>query len=263
MKILLTNDDGINAPGLQEMYSKLKDEHDVYIFAPEFERSGCSHAISLKTNLYVHNHGEKSHSCTGYPVDCVYLALNEFYKDVEFDLVISGINKDANLAQDHFYSGTVGAAREAVLRGNKAISISLVLNKNKDNIKYETAALLVLDLIKRDIHKKLGTLSVLNINVPNVKYSELQGIKLAALGFRHYSDEVTKLKDDACNDCYQITGSYRGPKTYDGSSDCELIYQSFATATSLKLVNESSIDDKDIKETLHEVTKGLPFTNTN
>ncbi len=259
MKILLTNDDGFSAEGLQSLLVELEKDHEVYVLAPDTEKSGKSHAITLKENLYVKSMGKNKYSCTGFPVDCVYLACAEFFKDIKFDLVISGINRDANLGQDHFYSGTVGAAREAVFRGHKAISVSLVLNTDKENIKYDTAIKLIIELINHNIDQYLGYLTVLNINVPNIKFSELRGFVLAPLGFRHYSDEVTKLKDDANNECYQITGSFQRPKIYDGTTDCELIYESFATATCLRLVNESSRNEKKIEETLHDISQRLPF----
>ena len=120
MRILLTNDDGIDAPGLAELEAKSAALGQVTVVAPSRERSGAGHSLTMHEPLRVVAHGDDRWACSGTPVDCVYVALHKLF-DGTPDLVISGINKGANLGDDVFYSGTVGAAREAALNGLQAL----------------------------------------------------------------------------------------------------------------------------------------------
>jgi 5'-nucleotidase len=124
MRILLTNDDGIDSSGLQELRKALEHRHEVWTFAPNGERSGTSHSISLKEAVRVRKEGERSFSCSGSPADCVLFSFLGAIP-IRPDLVISGINKGPNIGTDIIYSGTAAAAREAALRGLPGIAISL------------------------------------------------------------------------------------------------------------------------------------------
>ncbi|MCG8452852.1 MAG: 5'/3'-nucleotidase SurE [Spirochaetales bacterium] len=124
MTILLTNDDGLGAPGLEALRNELIPHHDVWVVAPESEMSGRSHGITLHEGLKVHSEGSQCFAVRGTPVDCVNLALSALMP-LAPDLVISGINKGPNLGTDILYSGTCAAAREAVIRGVCGIAVSL------------------------------------------------------------------------------------------------------------------------------------------
>ena len=112
MKILLTNDDGLHAPGIAAFETAVKAPGDLWVVAPHQERSGASHSLTMNEPLRINEHGRQRFSCTGSPVDCVYVGIHSLLGGMP-DLVLSGINKGANLGDDVLYSGTVGAAREA------------------------------------------------------------------------------------------------------------------------------------------------------
>ena len=180
MKILLSNDDGIHAPGMEALINALKDEHDLYIAAPSSQRSAYSHSV---TYFYTVNKAYKREiegvqsawAIDGTPADCVYYGLNGLF-DTQFDLIISGINNGRNMSSDCVYSGTVGAAGEGVLSKVPAIAVSLC---GRDLQHYETAAEIlkkVIPLYMADEHKLDY---VLNLNVPDLPIEEVKGIKAA------------------------------------------------------------------------------------
>ena len=127
MRILLTNDDGIESQGLQLLLKKLNTEHEVWVVAPEYEMSGSSHSISIKTPIRVKKRGSKKFTLKGTPADCVILGLKCLIPG-EIDLIISGINHGPNLGTDILYSGTVAAARQGALNGKPSIALSLANN---------------------------------------------------------------------------------------------------------------------------------------
>lgn len=124
MRILITNDDGIQSPGLQSLVETLSGPHEVWVMAPDGDRSGYSHSITLKDPVKISRKGERMYSCSGTPVDCVVYAEGG-YLDVEFDLILSGINIGPNLGTDLLYSGTAAAARQGALKGVPSIALSL------------------------------------------------------------------------------------------------------------------------------------------
>jgi len=165
MNILLTNDDGVNALGMTALENELKKEHDVWVIAPDRERSGCSHGISLKEAIRVRKLDEKRYSCSGSPVDCVLIAyLSDI--PVQPDLVISGINIGPNLGTDIIYSGTAAAARQAALMGKPALAVSLAASKKP--LYPEAAARFVTRNLNNFIELWNEDLFI-NINVPNRK----------------------------------------------------------------------------------------------
>ena len=177
MKILLTNDDGVDAKGI----SFLKDilvslGHSVMVIAPDRNCSASSHSLTLRTAIIFKQIRENVIAVQGTPVDCVYLALNGLLEYVP-DLVISGINEGENLGDDVIYSGTLAAAREARLAGVSAIAVSLAGEKN-----FMTASLVVEKLLREKIYLDYN---LWNINVPDVEYENIQGVKLTKQGFRN------------------------------------------------------------------------------
>ena len=124
MKILITNDDGINSPGLQNLKATLSKDHDIWVIAPGGDRSGVSQSITLRDPVKIVQEGEQSWSCSGSPTDCVVYGTGGFIPG-DIDLVLSGINLGPNLGTDLLYSGTAAAARQAALHGSPAIAVSL------------------------------------------------------------------------------------------------------------------------------------------
>jgi len=210
MKILLTNDDGFNAQGINELNRVLNAAgHEVWVCAPASQRSTCSHALTLHKNLRVVKVSERVYHCEGYPADCVLFALSGAIPCPKPDVVVSGINNGYNLSTDLIYSGTVGAAAEAVVRGFPAIAVSTVNA-------YEDAAEFVAKYIE-----KLTSLCpkdcYININVPENSNGRWE---TSILGDIHYHD---KLKGGGEN--YMITGVERPTmdKPYDPNTDYAMV----------------------------------------
>lgn len=184
MKILLTNDDGIEAEGLQILYKVLAEEHEIFIIAPDKERSACSNIFTMRDELIVNKCSENSFSISGYPADCVSIGIHsDIIPDV--DLVISGINHGPNLGEDIHFSGTVAGARTAFIFGKPAIAVSIDSFHVASPFLEETG-LFLNNFIKNN---KLTENLFLNINYPNLPSSGIKGIKYTNLSKRMYQDK--------------------------------------------------------------------------
>jgi len=192
MRILLTNDDGIDAPGINVLAGYLEEnKHQVTIVAPEKEKSASSHSITINAPLRVIKKKENRYAVTGSPADCIIIAFKVILKS-GCDLVISGINNGPNLGEDVLYSGTVAAAIEAMYFGFPAIAVSLC---SKTINRFETAAHYISLLLDKNIQETISANEILNINVPAIPIEEIKGIKIAKTGMRKYNNFVTEKKD--------------------------------------------------------------------
>ncbi len=191
MKILMSNDDGVFAKGLAVLHDTIASEHDVTVIAPDRNCSGASNALSLHQPLRIQQMESGFYSVNGTPSDCVHLGVNRFLEE-DPELVVSGINHGANLGDDVIYSGTVAAATEGRYMGLPAIAVSLV---GKDGKHFETAAKVVLDIIAKLQRHPLPANQILNVNVPDIPYEELKGIKVTRQGRRHRAEGMVKDTD--------------------------------------------------------------------
>ena len=183
MNILLTNDDGINAEGIQSLCSVLSEEHAVFTVAPDREQSGCSSAITVRRNMRLIRTAENMYSLDGYPSDCVNVGLHcDLFPDI--DLVVSGINHGPNLGTDMIFSGTVGAARTAAVFGKPAIALS-VNSFHRISDYFGDASRFLLDYI-RDLDPGLPLL--ININYPDIPGENIRGVRNTRSGLRFYND---------------------------------------------------------------------------
>ena len=185
MRILLTNDDGIDAPGLKVLEAIARElSDDIWVVAPAEEQSGAGHSLTLTVPVRLRTHGEKRHSVVGTPTDSVMMALGHVMKDVKPDLVLSGVNRGGNLAEDVTYSGTVSAAMEGTLYGVRSIALSQVMMDLTDTEAFATAqawgAKVLRPLIAMDWDKYV----LLNVNFPPVAADKVTGVKVAEQGFR-------------------------------------------------------------------------------
>jgi 5'-nucleotidase len=192
LRILLANDDGYQARGLRTLAEHLKPVADVVIVAPDRNRSGASNSLTLETPLRVERVDDGLYYINGTPTDCVHIAITGELLDAQPDMLISGINHGANLGDDVLYSGTVAAAMEGRFLGIPSIAVSLVL---AGNAHFETAATLIRRLVERNATDPLPVDSILNVNVPDVPFGELKGIRTTRLGFRHKSEPAVKALD--------------------------------------------------------------------
>jgi 5'-nucleotidase len=188
MKILISNDDGFQAPGIVALYEALKDIAAVEVIAPEHNNSAKSNALTLHAPLYVHTASNGFRYVNGTPADCVHIALTGLL-DYRPDLVVSGINNGANMGDDTIYSGTVGAAMEGYLFGVPAIAFSQV---ERDWRHLDSAARKVRELVQSMHQQQLITSTpwLLNVNIPNLPYAEIGHIKLCRLGKRHSAEKA-------------------------------------------------------------------------
>ena len=194
MRILLVNDDGIEAKGIRVLADALKEQHEVYIVAPASQRSCFSHSVTYyykpnKAEMHEIEGVKKAWSVDATPADCTYYALNGLL-DEKMDLVISGINHGPNLSSDTIYSGTVGAASEGMINGVPSIAISVCRNKP---VHFEAAATVIIKLIEPFMKDPRNLSYILNVNVPDLPREEIKGVRLTRFaGTLNYRKPVKK-----------------------------------------------------------------------
>jgi 5'-nucleotidase len=188
MRILLSNDDGYFAPGLAVLAEALSKFAEIVVVAPERDRSGASNSLTLDRPLLVRRSHNGYYYVNGTPTDCVHLAVTGLLDQMP-DMVISGINHGANMGDDTIYSGTVAAATEGFLLGIPSIAVSLA-SKSAGN--YEAAARVACELFGRFRDRPNAFPLLLNVNVPDVAYDQLEGTEVTRLGRRHKAEGVVK-----------------------------------------------------------------------
>ena len=208
--ILVTNDDGINAPGIRTLISIMKDIGDIVVVAPDSPQSGMGHAITINSTLHSSRITPKDseiteYSCSGTPADCVKLAINELMPRKP-DLCVSGINHGSNSSINVIYSGTMSAAIEAGIEGVPAIGFSLLdyswnadFSHSKDFIRKIT-----LNALNNGIPKGV----VLNVNIPAVKKSDIKGVKICRQAKAYWVEEFDKRKNPLGQEYYWLTGKF-------------------------------------------------------
>jgi len=175
MRILLTNDDGYDQPGLVQLESVLSADNDLWVVAPRDHCSGASQALALYTSMELRNVAPGKWHLEGTPTDCVKVALMEIMKDDPPDLLVSGINPGANLGHNILYSGTVAAAMEGALWGVPSISVSVDVVSSHDLPHFETASHVLQRILEEDIHSAIPFGETLNVNVPALPLNEIRG----------------------------------------------------------------------------------------
>lgn len=214
MRILLSNDDGIHAPGLKALEKIARElSDDVWIVAPEMDQSGASHSLTLRDPLRIRPISEQRFAISGTPTDCVMIATKNLLKDRPPDLVLSGVNHGSNMAEDITYSGTVAAAMEAALLGIPAIAMSLVTPDNHP-AKWATAEQYAPDIIRRLLKIKFQDNIFVNINFPDLVASSVKGIAITHQGQRRIEGNLEERVDPRGRQYYWI-----GAIQYDGSGD--------------------------------------------
>lgn len=239
MRILLSNDDGINGHGLkvlEKIARTLSD--DVWIVAPELDQSGSSHSLTLRDPLRIREVSAKKYAVSGTPTDCVMLAVSHLMKDKKPDLVLSGVNYGANIAEDVTYSGTIAAAIEGALLNIRSIAFSI-------NIQYgHPAKWATVEHFGPDILKTISTIPlekhvIINVNFPDVVVSSVKGIRVTTQGHRCGEDELVECKDPRGKSYFWMgAGMYRytpDPSSLEAGSDLEAIHDGYISITPLTL----------------------------
>jgi len=231
MKILLTNDDGIEALGLKALVRALEGWAEVAVAAPDEERSATSHSVTLRRPISLREVGPRRWAIAGTPVDCVHLAVLKLL-DFRPDLLISGINQGANLGCDIIYSGTVAGAREAALLGVPAFAISL--NTWNSHPNFEPAAEFAVKLARRILEKGLSPSTFLNVNVPDLPPAEIKPFRLTRQGKRIYSKKIEEILEPGGKRQFVLGGAdFSGEPIED--SDIVAVEQGHISITPLQL----------------------------
>ena len=197
MRVLVSNDDGVDAPGIQALAQGLRDAgHEVIVVAPDRDRSGASNSLTLDAPIRVVQLDERIWKVYGTPTDCVHVAITGMLEThrLEPDIVVSGINNTANLGDDVIYSGTVAAAMEGRFLGLPAVAMSLVTADHKGR-HYETAARAAGEIVERLRTDPLPANTILNVNVPDLPWDEIRGFETSRLGHRHRAEPCTPQED--------------------------------------------------------------------
>ncbi|MDP2715088.1 5'/3'-nucleotidase SurE [Rheinheimera sp.] len=230
MRILLSNDDGVHAKGMQVLQQALSQFADVTTVGPDRNCSGASNSLTLINPLRVQHMENGFYSVNGTPTDCVHLAISQLL-DFTPDLVVAGINHGANLGDDVLYSGTVAAATEGRHLGLPAIAVSLA---GRDEEHFATAAFVTAQVIKQLKSHPLPADQILNINVPAVSIEQLKGIQVTRLGRRHKAETMTSATDPWGRTIYWY-GSL-GPELDAGEgTDFHAIANGYASITPLQI----------------------------
>ncbi|MBT3993053.1 MAG: 5'/3'-nucleotidase SurE [Gammaproteobacteria bacterium] len=227
MNILLSNDDGYYAKGIEMLFDALSQFANVTMVAPENNCSGASSSLTLKNPLRIRKFKDEGYYINGTPSDCVFMALTRILQDPP-DLLVSGINHGANLGDDVLYSGTVGAALGGRFLNIPCLAISITSLKPNH---LETAVRVSSELIKNNI-EYLASNPVLNINIPDVSYTELKGFKVTRLG-RRAMPESNSQNQDAYGDDIHWVGPPPPPKDLDEGTDFHAIHNKIVSITPL------------------------------
>jgi 5'-nucleotidase len=242
VRILVSNDDGYRADGLKTLVEALSSLAEVTVVAPDRNRSGASNSLTLDVPLRVHQHGERMYHVNGTPTDCVHLAISGLF-DYEHDMVVSGINDGANLGDDVLYSGTVAAAVEGRFLGLPTMAVSLVLRQARN---FATAARVASELVMRLTRTPLHASMILNVNVPDLPYEQLQGLRATRLGHRHRSEPVVESADPRGRPVYWVGPAGEGADAGEGT-DFDAVANGFVSVTPLQvdLTRHSALSDLD------------------
>ncbi len=230
MNILVSNDDGVYAPGIQVLAKYLSEVANVTVVAPDRNRSAASHSLTLERPLRVRKTEEGFFAVNGTPTDCVHLALTGLLDSLP-DMVVSGINHGANLGDDVLYSGTVAAAVEGRHLGYPTMALSLC---GDNPTHFETAGEIAKQVVLHMQKESLPKEYILNVNVPDIAYDALKGIKTTRLGHRHLAEPVIPMTDPKGNPIYWV-GPPGACQDAGPDTDFYAIANQYAAVTPLKI----------------------------
>lgn len=230
MRILLSNDDGYHAEGLAALNRAVSNLAETVIVAPDRNQSGASHSLTLDAPLRVAQTEEGVFFVNGTPTDCVHLAITGLLH-ADPDMVIAGINHGSNLGDDVLYSGTVAAAIEGRFLGLPAMAVSLA---GESSQYFETAARAACGLLQKLQKKALPPDVILNVNVPDVPWDDLQGYQSTRLGFRHRSEEMVRMEDPKGQPVYWVGAAGAGQDAGEGT-DFYAVEHGYISVTPLQV----------------------------
>ena len=230
MRILLSNDDGYQAPGLRALYDAISAMADTIVVAPDRDRSGASNSLTLELPIRAAEAENGFIRVEGTPTDCVHLAITGLLTE-EPDMVVSGINAGANMGDDVLYSGTVAAATEGRFLGYPAMAVSIASHTPAH---FDTAARVAAQLVQQLCDSPLPPDSILNVNIPDLPFDELQGIVATRLGHRHKAEPVVKSEDPRGRPIYWV-GPAGAEQDAGQGTDFHAVRNGFVSVTPLQV----------------------------
>jgi 5'-nucleotidase len=238
-RILISNDDGIESPGIELLAREMTALGEVTVVAPHRERSTAGHSLTLHKPLRIFQVGEGRFATTGTPADCIYLGIREIMKEKP-NLIISGINAGANLGTDVHYSGTVAAAREGALMNIPSYAFSMVdvagasVPHGRPPMRFEAGARVARRVVEATRERSFPAHTLLNVNIPNVEEDAIRGIQVTRQGFRYYANEVTRRTDPRGKDYFWIGGPYLGFEK-GADTDCHALEEGMVSVAPLTI----------------------------
>lgn len=231
MRILISNDDGYFAPGIESLVRHLRDVGDITVVAPAENCSGASNSLTLDRPLYLRTAPNGFHFVNGMPTDCVHLAVTGML-DVVPDIVISGVNNGANMGDDTIYSGTVAAATEGYLLGIPSIAVSLAYQGQARH--FDTGALVARELALRFRKRAFGAPVLLNVNVPDIPFEQLKGMRVTRLGRRHKAEPVVRSTNPRGETVYWVGAAGEAADAGEGT-DFHAVANGYVSITPLQI----------------------------
>ena len=239
MRILLTNDDGYHAPGLKVLESVARTlSDDIWVVAPADEQSGAGHSLTLTRPLRIRRHDERRFAVAGTPTDAVMMAIAKIMKDSPPDLILSGVNRGANLAEDVTYSGTVSAAMEGALAGVRSIALSQVYAREGmgDTVPFAAAAAWGEKVLRPLIDAQLPARTLINVNFPALPPESVRGIRVVAQGLRDYGRlRIVSNRDPRGYEYHWFALASAEVETPAHATDVEAVTDGYVAVTPLHL----------------------------
>ena len=238
MRILLTNDDGIHAPGLALLERLARGfSDDIWVVAPTEEMSGAGHSLTLTRPVRLRRHDDRRFSVTGTPTDAVMMALAHVMKECRPDVVLSGVNRGANLAEDVTYSGTVSAAMEGALAGIRSIALSQVYDREGmgDSVPFDTAAAWGPRVLAPLMDAPFAPRTLINVNFPARPAGEVEGVRVVHQGLRDYGRLRIVTNTDPRGYPYHWFGMDEAKATPGHGTDLEAVAEGYVAVTPLHL----------------------------
>lgn len=249
-RVLISNDDGINAPGLKVLERAIRPlAKEVIVVAPEHENSGAGHALTLQRPLRIRKISKNRYAIDGTPTDCVLLAINEIFDEVRPDLVVSGVNRGGNLGDDVTYSGTVAVAMEATILGAPAVAFSLDF-ADGDKIHWPTAEHWIPKILKKLKGVEVPKSTLFNVNFPNLLPRDIKGTVVARQGARKLGDVILEGADPRGRPYYWI-GWQKQESLYNTGTDLQAVEDGNIAITPLSI----DLTDRAMMKKLKEVFK--------
>lgn len=257
-RFLVTNDDGVHSPGLTALAKALSKMGEVWIVAPDRERTAVAHAVTLHKPLRVQQLGARTYAVNGTPVDCVNLALLKVMPSPP-DLLVSGINKGVNLGDDVLYSGTVSAAMEGTILGVPSMAVS---QEGKEHFYFSAGALYAMRIARLILKEGLPDETLVNLNIPNRAFESITGVRVTCLSRRRFDNPITEKVDPHGRTYYWIAGT-RVSWSRSKDADHEALEQGAVSLTPIHLdtTNHGVLDRFRKWETLCRPDEGRAATS--